>query len=99
MLSEMFWIFQKKLIYKEKCETVSVKVKECKKRYKKVSYESFSSIYNYTITLFWNLALVLVLALHWYFGDNVKYRLISKHLFQRKGQYGGCKNITVMPNF
>ena len=72
MLSEMFWIFQKKLIYKEKCETVSVKVKECQKRYKKVSYESFSSMYNYAITLFWNLALVLVLALHWYFGDNVK---------------------------
>ena len=35
------------------------------------------------IALFWNLALVLlVLALHCYFGDTVKYGLVSKHLFQ-----------------
>ena len=44
------------------------KNKGCKKRYhkksiKKVSYESFSSIYKYTIALFRNLALALVLAL------------------------------------
>ena len=35
MLSEMFWVFQKKLIYKEKPGTV--RNKECKKRYKKKS--------------------------------------------------------------
>ena len=35
------------------------------------------------IALFWNLALaLLVLALHCYFGDTVKYGLVSKHLFQ-----------------
>ena len=36
----------------------------------------------------------LVLALHCYCGDNVKYGLISKHLCQRKLQYGGWKNLT-----
>ena len=42
------------------------------------------------IALFWNLALaLLVLELHCYCGDTVKYGLISKHLFQRKQQYGG----------
>ena len=39
--------------------------------------------------LFWNLALALVLALQCYFGDNVKYALLSKHLCQRKRQYSG----------
>ena len=35
------------------------------------------------IALFWNLALaLLVLALHCYCGDTVKYGLVSKHLFQ-----------------
>ena len=44
----------------------------------------------YMIALFWNLALaLLVLELHCYCGDTVKYGLISKHLFQRKQQYGG----------
>ena len=32
----------------------------------------------YTIALFWNLVLALVLALHYYCGDNVKYRLLQK---------------------
>ena len=50
---------------------------------------SFSSIEYYTIALFWNLALALVLPLYCYCGDNVKYGLLSKHLFQRKRQYGG----------
>ena len=45
MLSEMFWVFQKKKkFYKEKCGTV----KNCNVKnviIKKVSYESFSSMY------------------------------------------------------
>ena len=68
---------------------------------KKVSYETFSSMFKYsnTIAPFWNLALVL--ALHCYCGDTdyVKYGLLSKHLFQRKRQYGGWKNLTVTTNF
>ena len=41
------------------------------------------------IALFSNLALALVFALQCYFGDNVDFGLISKHLLQRKRQYGG----------
>ena len=41
------------------------------------------------IALFWNLALALVLGLHCYCGDNVKYGLLLKQLFQRKQQDGG----------
>ena len=33
--------------------------------------------------------LALVLALRCYFGDNAIYGILSKHLFQRKQQYGG----------
>ena len=32
-----------------------------------------------------------------YCGDNVKYRLLSKHLSQRK-QHGGWKNLEITPN-
>ena len=31
----------------------------------------------------------LVLTLYCYCGDNVKYRLLSKNLFQKKQQHGG----------
>ena len=48
-----------------------------------------SSMYKYSKRLFWNLALALVLALHFYCGDNVKYGLLSRHLFQRKNEHGG----------
>ena len=66
------------------------KNKECKKCYhKKSQLQKFSSMYKYSKALFWNLALALVLALHCYCGDNVKYRLLSKLLFQRKQQNGG----------
>ena len=41
----------------------------------------------------------MVLALQWYCGDNGKYGLISKHLFQRKLQYGGWKNLKVTTKF
>ena len=41
----------------------------------------------------------LVLAMHCYCEDNVKYRSLSKHLFQIKQQYGGWKNFKVMTNF
>ena len=43
--------------------------------------------------------LALVLALQCYFGDNVKYGLLSNHLLQRKRQCGSWKNLTVMRNF
>ena len=41
----------------------------------------------------------MVLALQWYCGDNVKYGLLSKHLFQRKLQYGWWNNLKVTTNF
>ena len=40
----------------------------------------------------------LALVLHWHCGDNVKYEFLSKHLSQRKLQYGGKKNLQVMTN-
>ena len=63
MLSEMFWVFQKKKeFYKEMCGTVK-KIKSVKNVIiKKVGYESFSSMFKYSIRqFFWNLALVLVM--------------------------------------
>ena len=39
---------------------------------KKVSYEVFQACSKYTIALFWNLVLALVLALPCYCEDNVK---------------------------
>ena len=47
MLSEMFWVFQKKEkeFYKEKCGTVKKITSVKNVIIKKVSYESFSSIY------------------------------------------------------
>ena len=72
------------------------KNKECKKRYykKKSATKAFQVCISivkvqYAIDLFWNLTLALVLALRCYYGYNVKYGLLSKHLFQRKRQYGG----------
>ena len=65
------------------------KNKECKKRYHK---KSATKIFQLCISIVcdsWNLALALVLALHCYRGDNVKYGLLSRHLFQRKQQYVG----------
>ena len=51
---------------------------------KKISYESFSSMCIVYDSFFWNLALASILALHCYCGDNIKNRLLSKHLIQRK---------------
>ena len=67
---------------------------------KKASYKAFqvyvSIVYD---MIFWNLALALVLVLHCYSGDSVKYGLLSKHLFQRKRHYSSWKNLTVTTNF
>ena len=41
----------------------------------------------------------MVLELHFYWGDNVKYGLLSKDLFQRKQYYGDWKNLKVTTNF
>ena len=52
------------------------------------------------VSFFWNITFVLVLAAaHCCCGDNMKYGLLSKHLFQRKRQYAGWKNLTVTTNF
>ena len=98
MLSEMFWDFQKTLIYKEKCK--QSKNKERKKLYHKSATKLFQVCMIIVYDSFF-LALVLsalVLALHCYCGENVKYGL-SKQLFQRIRQYGGWKNLTVTTNF
>ena len=50
------------------------------------------------VALFWNLVLALVLALHSYCRDNVKYGLLSKHLFQIKRQYSSWKSHLVTTN-
>ena len=94
-------VFFEKNSFKKKIVEQS-KNKECKKRYhkEKIGCQSFqvciSIVYD---SFFWNLALALVLALHCYCGDNVKYGLLSRHLLQRKRQYGGWKNLTVATNF
>ena len=64
------------------------------KRYHKVSYKSCLS--KSMLKLYFE---TLVLALHCYCGDNVKYGLLSKHLLQRKLQYGGWKNLKVTTKF
>ena len=80
----------KKIIYKEKY--MSCKTKDRKKRNHKISYESLSSkVYNSLIQGSFTSLLcfeTLVLAMHCYCGDNVKYQLLSKHMFQRKQHYG-----------
>ena len=48
------------------------------------------------IAIFWNFDGI---SANCYCGDNVKYGLLSKHLFQRKQQYGGWKNHKVSTNF
>ena len=37
--------------------------------------------------------------MYYYCGDNVKYGLLSKKLFQRKQQHGGWENFTVTISF
>ena len=83
MLSEMFWVFQKKPHLSRKVQN-SHKIKNVKKVISKKSatkvFQVFISIVY--IALFWYLALALVLALHCYCGDNVKWTsfkiLVSK---------------------
>ena len=67
MLSEMFWVFQKKKkFYKETCGTVkkikSVKNVIIKKSATKVFQVCLSIAYD---SFFWNLALALVLVMHY----------------------------------
>ena len=52
-------------------------------------------VLQYARALFWNFGI----ALHCYYGDNVKYGLLSKQLFQRKQQNGGWKNAQVTTKF
>ena len=52
-------------------------------------------VLQYARALFWNFGI----ALHCYCGDNVKYGLLSKQLFQRKQQNGGWKNAQVTTKF
>ena len=74
---------------------MSCKTKDRKKRNHKISYESLSSkVYNSLIQGSLTSLLcfeTLVLAMHCYCGDNVKYQLLSKHMFQRKQHYGSWK--------
>ena len=57
--------------------------------YHKITYKSLSSkVYVKS----------LATALYWYCAGNIKYELLSKHLFQRKLQYGGWKNFKVTKN-
>ena len=41
----------------------------------------------------------LILALYCCCRDDVKYGLFSKNFFQRRQQYGGCKNLKVTTSF
>ena len=97
MLSEMFWVFQNKLIYKEKCGKINspeIKTYEVFQVCISAVYDSFILQLSISIN-----KLALVLALHFYCRDNVTQGLLSKNLFQRKRKYGGWKNLTVMTNF
>ena len=76
MLSERFEFFKKKSFIKKSVEQSKNKsVKNV--MIKSVSYESLSSI-SISILYFRDL---MVLALHCYCGDNVKYGLLLKHFF------------------
>ena len=59
-----------------------------KKKCKKLYYKSATKLYQVCISIVYE-SFILVLALHCYCGDNVKYGLLSKHLLQRKQQYDG----------
>ena len=78
------------------------KSKECKKLYYKK--KSATKVFEVCMSIVYDsfvleLSIIaLVLALHCYCGDKVKYGLLSKHLFQGKCQYGGWKNLTVTTN-
>ena len=96
---------KQKLIYREKCRTVSkikiVKSVIIKKSGTKLFQVCISIIYdNFILELyFFNFILeaLVLLVVHCYCGDNVK--LLSRQLFQRKWQYGGWKNLTLTTNF
>ena len=99
MLSEMLWVFQKnsfvkKIVNSQKIKSVKNLVikKSTTKTFQIciiIVYDSF--ILELSISISISTALLL-----W---DNVKYGLLSKHLFQRKRQYDGWKNFTVTTNF
>ena len=69
----------------------------CKKRYHKVSQLRKFIKYKYGIRLLH--FGTLVLARYCYCGDNVKYGLFSKRLFQSKQEYDGCKYLQVKTSF
>ena len=62
----------------------SHRIKKGKKLIHKISYESLNKIVSDSIRLFWDFSIN-------YCGDNVKYGLLSKHLFQGKPKCGGWK--------
>ena len=77
-----FLVKVKNFISKERCG--SRKTRECKRRDHKIKlFEEIKK--NMRQPDF----KALILALHYYCGDKVKYRFLSKNLFQRKKQHGG----------
>ena len=102
MLSEMLWVFQKnsfikKIVNSQKIKSVKnfIIKKSATKTFQIciiIVYDSF--ILELSISISISTALLFC-----YCGDNVKYGLLSKHLFQRKRQYDGWKNFTVTTNF
>ena len=60
----------------------SRRIKKGKKLIHKISYESLNKIVSDSIRLFWDFSIN-------YCGDNAKYGLLSKHLFQGKPKCGG----------
>ena len=81
---------------------MSCKTKDRKKRNHKISYESLSSkVYNSLIQGSFTSLLcfeTLVLAMHCYCGDNVKYQLLSKHV-SKKATLWQLKNLQLTANF
>ena len=73
----------------------SYKIKECKN----VTIKQVTKVYQVrnTIALYWNFGISTALIL-WRYKFISKYRLIVKHLLQRKLQYGGWKNLKVTTN-
>ena len=62
-------------------------------------YWGFWSFGSLSSKLYDNFIETLVIALHGYYEDSVKYGLLSKHLFQRKQQSNGWKNLKETKNF
>ena len=70
---------------------VNIEIQLNTARVSRLSFRFLWLWYKYTIALIWNLASALILALHWYCGDNVKYGLFQNTCFKENDNMAGEK--------